>query len=127
VRLSKDSLNLGEARGSSGFGRFFWVAVLVLGLLIGAAMPLRMMVSAPRSVSADNHFKPSMRVSKYVDADGNRIDDRLDLEIGQRISNRTEMEPVNVVVLLSVDAGEGATAAFRALGGLVTTGLWSRR
>jgi hypothetical protein len=33
-------------------------------------------------------FNPSIRVPAGVDADGNRVDDRLDLEIAQRVLNR---------------------------------------
>lgn len=98
---------------------------LVLGLLLGVALPLEFMFSGSPPASADRGFKPSMRVPAGVDADGNRIDDRLDLEIAQRIANGTQGEPVNVDVMLSGEAGEAAAAgAFRASGGSVTAGLW---
>jgi subtilisin family serine protease len=65
-----------------------------------------------------------MRVPAGVDADGDRVDDRLGSEIGQRGLNGTQGEPVNVIVMLDSDTGEAAAAAFAASGGSVTTGLW---
>jgi len=39
-------------------------------------------------VAVGREFRPSMRVPAGVDVDGDRVDDRLDSEIAQRVLNR---------------------------------------
>jgi subtilisin family serine protease len=65
-----------------------------------------------------------MRVPAGVDADGDRVDDRLGSEIGQRGLNGTQGEPASVIVMLNGETGQAAAEAFAAQGGSVTTELW---
>ena len=101
-------------------------AVLLFVLLVALALPLGWMFSGSLFVSGKPVFHPSMPIPKGVDANGDRIDDRLGLEIAERVSNGTAGEPVNVIVMLSVDSGLSAAAFFRAHGGFVTTGIWNQ-
>ena len=123
--IGKINLSLGGGRGFCVFGQSVWVVVLVLVLFLGAVLPLGFMFLGGSFVSAERQFSPSARVPEGVDVDGNGLDDRLDLEIKQRALNGTMGEPVNVIVMLRGDTGKQATSAFRAHGGLVSTGLWS--
>jgi hypothetical protein len=111
-------------RGASVVRRRFWAVALVLGLVLGAALPLGFLFSGSAPVAAGREFRPSMRVPAGVDADGDRVDDRLGSEIAQRGLNGTQGEPANVIVMLNGETGEAAAAAFAASGGSVTTGLW---
>ena len=75
-------------------------------------------------VAAGKEFKPSMHVPKGVDVKGNRIDDRLDLDIAEKVSNGTAHEPANVIVMLSSEPTAAVVDAFGKHGGSVSTGLW---
>ena len=105
--------------------RRFWTAVLVLGLFLGTFVSMEVMLGGSAPVAAGLQFKPSTRVSAGIDVNLNRVSDVLDAEIAQRVSNHTEIELVNVIVMLNGVPDEGDLAAFGMLGGVVTTDLWS--
>jgi hypothetical protein len=50
--------------------------------------PFGFLFSGFPPVAAGREFRPSVRVPAGVDADGDRVDDRLDSEIAQRVLNR---------------------------------------
>ena len=102
----------------------FLAIVLVLGLLFAAIVSSGLLSSDRPPVAVAREFKPSVSVPEGVDVDRNRVDDRLDLEIGERGLNGTDMEPANVIVMLSGDSGDAAAASFMARGGNVTTEVW---
>ena len=104
--------------------RRFLVVMLVVGLFLAVAASSGFLFSGSAPVAVGREFKPSMRVPAGVDADGNRVDDRLDSDIAGKASNGTDMEPVNVIVMLNGDTVEGAAAGFAARGGVVSTELW---
>jgi hypothetical protein len=79
---------LAVAVARSVLKRHFWAVALVVGLVLGAALPLGFLFSGFPPVAAGREFRPSMRVPAGVDADGDRVDDRLNSEIAQRVLNR---------------------------------------
>jgi subtilisin family serine protease len=112
------------AKGVSSVRRRFWSVILVLVLTLGAGLPVGFRSSASPLVSSGQEFKPSMHVPEGVDDNHNRVDDRLDLEIAQRVLNHTDAGRVNVIVMLDGDTAVAAAATFLASGGSVTTSLW---
>jgi hypothetical protein len=107
----------------AGLRRHFWAAVVFFVLLAALVLPLGWMIGGSSPTDGGRGFRPSMSIPEGVDVDGNRVDDKLDLEIKERLVNGTERVFVNVIVMVSGEA-EGAAGAFAGSGGFVTTDLW---
>ncbi len=104
--------------------RRFQVVMLVIVLCLAAVASSGFLFSGSVPLAVGREFKPTMRVPAGVDADSNRVDDRLDSDIVGKGLNGTDMEPANVIVMLSGDTVEGAAAGFAGRGGVVSTELW---
>jgi len=78
----------------------------------------------PLTHSSVEEFKPTMWKPLWVDQDNNGIDDSLDQEIADRVTNGTAGDPVNVIVALKSEPTAYDAHTFALCGGYVITSPW---
>jgi subtilisin family serine protease len=102
------------------------VVLLVCCVWLVSVIPLRSaMFNSPAAVPSSPAFTPVMRVPAGVDKDQNGVEDGLDREVADRLSNRTAQEFVNVTVMLKSEPTVRDADAFVSSGGYLTTSPWT--
>jgi len=81
--------------------------------------------SSPAAVNSPPVYTPIIRVPADVDKNHNGVEDGLDQEIADRLSNGTAQEYVNVTVMLKTEPTVHDVDVFVSSGGYLTTSPWT--
>jgi hypothetical protein len=99
--------------------------LLISGMLLVAAIPLKtILFNSSADVGSASNYSPIARIPADVDKNHNGIEDSLDQEIADRVSNGTAQEPINVIVMLKTEPTAYDSNAFISSGGHLTSTLW---
>ena len=106
--------------------RRYLAVLLISGVLLVAIIPIKNMLSnSPADANSPPEYTPIMHIPSDVDKNHNGIEDSLDQEIADRLSNGTAQEYVNVTVMLKTEPTAHDATVFVSSGGYLTTSSWT--